>query len=285
MIIALVGPTGVGKTNISIELAKKYNAQIIGCDSMQVYKELNIGTGKIKIEEKQGITHHMIDIFSINNNYSVYDYQKDARKILNDLIKQDINIIIVGGTGLYLKSLLYDYKFEKNKKYKDYSDYTNEQLFNMALKKDENLKININNRQRLESFLNSGNTLSKQGEDLLYDAVIIGLTKERSELYESINNRVDKMIDEGLVEEARKLYISYPNSLALNTAIGYKEFTDYFNNKLTLLEVTNKIKKNSRNYAKRQYTWFNNQMSVKWFSIDNNDSVVNKIIKYVDNKE
>ena len=149
MILAIVGPTGVGKTKLSIELAKKYNAIIINCDAMQVYQDMNVGTAKITEEEKEGIPHYLFDICNLNESYSVFDYQKDARKLLED--NKDKNIILVGGTGLYLKALLYDYEFAPQNE-GDYEKYTNEELYNMALIKDDNIDIHKNNRQRLISF-------------------------------------------------------------------------------------------------------------------------------------
>lgn len=221
MIYVIVGPTGVGKTKLSIMLAKKLNAIILNADSMQVYKELNIGTAKIKEEEKQGIPHYLFDIKSIKDEYNAFLYQEDGRKILDS--NKDKNIIIVGGTGLYIKSLLYDYKFEE--------------------------VGNINKP--------------------LYSFKIIGLTRNREELYKIINNRVDKMIEEGLIEEARSLYNQKINSRALNTAIGYKELFEYFDGTITLEKAIDKIKQNSRHYAKRQYTFFNNQFEdIKWYNID-----------------
>ena len=289
MIIAIVGPTGVGKTKMSIELAKKYDAEIISCDSMQIYKKMDIGTAKVTKDEKEGIKHHLIDIKDVNEDYSVYDYQKDARQVLNKLIKENKNVIIVGGTGLYLKALLYDYNFNEtddNLK-KDFSSYTNEELYKMILDIDEESKIHVNNRQRLESFLNNHRSgEEKKASKLLYkDVKIIGLTRPREELYETINNRVDEMISNGLIEEAKYFYDKKIRSKAINTAIAYKELYLYFDNKISLEEVTSLIKQRSRNYAKRQYTWFNNQMDVKWFNVDLNnfDDTINEVVSYIEN--
>ena len=288
MIISVVGPTGVGKTKMSIELAKKFNAEVIVSDSMQVYKEMNIGTAKITEKEKEGIKHHLIDIKNVNEEYSVYDYQKDARKVLDNLIKNKKNVVIVGGTGLYLKALLYDYKFEEIKERKDFSLYTNKEFYDMVKQIDSNSKIHINNRQRLESFLNNHSKLNTKSDcKLLYeDVLIIGLTRPRKELYDVIDNRVDEMIKNGLIYEAKKLYDDNIRTRAISTAIGYKELYEYFDGNLTLEEAISLIKKRSRNYAKRQYTWFNNQMNVKWFDIDNNDfnNTVNEVINYVKNE-
>ena len=285
MILAVVGPTGVGKTKLSIELAKRYDAEIISCDSMQIYKSMDIGTAKVTEAEKSGIIHHMIDIKDVLDDYSVYDYQKDARSILDKLINENKNVIIVGGTGLYLKALLYNYEFGEMGKKEDYSKYTNEELYNMVLKIDKDSKIHVNNRQRLESYLNNHKTDDiKKLDKMLYDAKIIGLTTSRDKLYNIINNRVDKMIEEGLLDEAKGFYDKKINSKAINTAICYKELYMYFDGKISLDEAITLIKQRSRHYAKRQYTWFNNQMHVKWFDVDFNDfnNTISDVIDYIE---
>lgn len=287
MIIAVVGPTGVGKTKMSIALAKKYNAEIISCDSMQIYKKMDIGTAKVTKEEMCGIKHYMIDIKDAGDDYSVYDYQKDARKVLDELLKQNKNVVIVGGTGLYLKALLYNYKFKENDTKNDYSSYTNEELYDMVLKIDSDTKIHVNNRQRLESFLNNHNTDDiPVSNKMIYDAEVIGLTRPRDELYNTINKRVDEMMSEGLVSEAKYFYDKKINSKAINTAIAYKELYLYFDGKISLEEATELIKKRSRNYAKRQYTWFKHQMNVKWFDINitDFDKTINEVTSYIENK-
>ena len=290
MIVAIVGPTGVGKTNLSIELAKHYDAEIISCDSMQIYKKMDIGTAKITSQEKQGIKHHLIDIKDVLDDYSVFDYQRDARRVLNCLLNKNKNVIIVGGTGLYLKALLYNYSFKLNgNKRKDYSSYSNEELYNMVLKIDKNTKIHINNRQRLESYLNNHDNYSKDIKKeeikMIYNAKIIGLTRPRNELYEAINKRVDYMMKNGLEKEARYFYDKNIHSKAIKTAIAYKELYYYFDGKMSLKESVDLIKKKSRNYAKRQYTWFNNQMNVKWFDINvkDFDKTIKEVENYIDN--
>lgn len=287
MIIAIVGPTGVGKTKMSISLAKKYNAEIISVDSMQIYKKMNIGTSKVTKEEMDGIVHHMIDIKNPEEDYSVFDYQKDARGVLDKLISKGKNVIIVGGTGLYLKALLYNYEFKENNNRKDFSGYTNEELYDMVKNIDKVSKIHVNNRQRLESFLNNHENNDKIVSDkCIYDAKIIGLTTNRDSLYEAINDRVDKMVSDGLIDEARYFYDNNINSKAIKTAIGYKELYLYFDNKISLDDAIELIKKKSRNYAKRQYTWFNNQMNVKWFNIDKNDfdNTIKSVVSYIEGK-
>ncbi len=281
-IIVIIGPTGVGKTKLSINLAKYYDAEIINGDSVQIYKHLNIGSAKVTEEEMEGIKHHLIDIKEPDINYSVYDYQKDGRRILNKLIKENKNVVIVGGTGLYIKSLLYDYEFIDYDIINNYDEYTNEELYEEALKIDKNCNIHINNRKRLIAFLNRKSN-SNNGNKKLYDFILIGLTTDRDNLYKIINNRVDIMIDNGLVDEAKVLYHKYPNSRVLNSAIGYKELFAYFKGECSLNEAIDNIKKNSRHYAKRQYTFFNNQMDVNWFNVDydNFDNTINDVKEFL----
>ena len=281
MIICVVGPTGVGKTKLSVELAKKYNAIIINCDAMQVYTGMDIGTAKIKEEEKEGIPHYLFDIKDVNDNYTVYNYQIDARKLLKE--HKNKNIIFVGGTGLYLKAALYSYEFVKEEKtINNYEKYTNEELYNLAIKKDSKMNIHRNNRKRLIRFLNK-ESLDIPKATPLFNAIYIGLTCNRDSLYNRINNRVDEMFKEGLINEVKKFYDANINSKAINTAIGYKELYEYFKGNITLEEAKDLIKKNSRHYAKRQYTWFNNQMNVVWFNVDFNNfnNTIKEVEKYI----
>lgn len=284
MILAIVGPTGVGKTKLSVELAKKYNAIIINADAMQVYIGMDIGTAKIKEKEKEGIPHYLFDIKDVSVNYTVYDYQKDARELIEKY--KDRNIIFVGGTGLYLKAALYNYEFnEEEKTVNTYDELTNEEVYELALKKDANMNIHKNNRKRLIRFLNKENIDIPDAQPI-YDAIYIGLTCERSMLYERINNRVDEMFHEGLIDEVKSFYDKKISSKALSTAIGYKELFAYFNGEITLEEAKDLIKKNSRHYAKRQYTWFNNQMDITWFNVDFNNfnNTIKEIEKYISEK-
>lgn len=269
-IIVITGPTGVGKTKMSIELAKRIDAEIINADSMQVYKDLNIGTAKITEKEKEGIPHYLIDIKNIDENYTVYDYQKDARKCIDDILKRGKTPILVGGTGLYIKAALYDYKFNLETTKGDYSKYTKEELYNMLLKLDPDTTIHINNRKRVERRLdyikNNHTTETNKTDKLLYDAIFIGLTIDRDILYDRINKRVDIMIKNGLVEEAKRIYDSNIRTKAVLTPIGYKELFLFFDSAISLNEAIELIKQRSRRYAKRQYTWFNNQMNITWFT-------------------
>ena len=284
MIISIVGPTGVGKTKLSVELAKKYNAIVVNNDAMQVYKGMDIGTAKPTKEEMDGVTHCLFDFVDAKTNYTVYDYQKDARKLLED--NKDKNIVLVGGTGLYLKALLYDYNFEEEtKEVNTYDNLTNEELYELALKKYKNMDIHVNNRKRLVRFLNKENESNNNGDKLLYDNVIfIGLTTDRENLYKRIDDRVDEMINLGLLEEVKYFYDNHINSKATNTAIGYKELYQYFDGNISLNEAVDLIKKNSRHYAKRQYTWFNNQMNIKWFNTNYSDfnKTIEEVVNYID---
>ena len=233
MIYVVGGPTGVGKTKLSISLAKRLDGIVINADSMQVYKELNIGTAKIKEDEMEGVPHYLFDIKSINEEFNAFEYQQLGRTLLEEY--KDKNIIIVGGTGLYIKALLYDMKFNEQEEIKP-----------------------------------------------LYDFKMIGLTRNREDLYNLIDKRVDLMMNEGLLEEAKELYSKYKDSRALNAAIGYKELFSYFDGDISLEEAVDKIKQNSRHYAKRQYTYFNNQFdNIVWYNIDDLsfDEIVDNICK------
>ena len=285
MIICVVGPTGVGKTKLSVELAKKYNAIIINCDAMQVYKGLDIGTAKVREDEKENVPHYLFDIKEVDEDYTVFDYQKDARKLLEE--HKDKNIIFVGGTGLYLKAALYDYRFaiETSPK-QDYSSYTNEELYQMIKEKDINVTIHPNNRVRMERFLNK-QEVEEVEPVKLYDHYLIGLTTDRELLYDRINKRVDIMVKDGLLEEAKHFYDKDIKTKPLMGGIGYKELYDYFDNKVSLEEALDKIKQNSRRYAKRQYTFFNNQLDVKWFNTDfsNFQNTIDNVVDYIDTQK
>ena len=284
MIVAIVGPTGVGKTKMSVELAKRYDAIIINADAVQVYKGLNIGSAKATEEEKDGVKHFLLDFKEPSENYTVSDYQKDAREIIAKY--KDRNIIFCGGTGLYLCAALMDYRFYEDISNETYDDLTNAELYELALKKDKNVKIAKNNRVRLIRFLNK-NPKEVVEPKLMYDNVFfVGLTTNRDNLYDIINNRVDKMFSMGLVDEVANLVKKYPNSRVLNSAIGYKEVISYLRGEYTLEETKELIKKNSRHYAKRQYTWFNNKMDVKWFLVNyaEFDKTIDMVKKYIDER-
>ena len=286
MIIAIVGPTGVGKTKLSIKLAKYYKAEIINFDAMQVYEKMDIGTAKVTKIEMDGVIHHLLSYVDIDTNYSVYDYQKEARSLIDKLLKEKKNIIMVGGTGLYLKATLYDYRFNKEENTTNYDDLSIEELLN-RISKYNYIPKDSNNKRRLVRELvklENNEEIDNNGDKLLYNAKIIGLTTDREILYDRINKRVDIMVEEGLVEEVSSLKDKFTTSKALKTAIGYKEFIPYFNSECSLEEVINKIKQNSRHYAKRQYTFFNNQLNVAWYQTDFNnfDNTVKQVINDID---
>lgn len=286
-IIVIAGPTGVGKTKLSVELAKRINAEIINADSMQVYKRLNIGTAKITENEKENIPHHLFDIVNPKDMYTVFDYQIDGRNKIKEILNRGKRVIIVGGTGLYIKALLYNYEFKKEDKTYDFSNMTNEDLFSKIEEYNPDINIHINNRKRLERYLTkllNNNIDSNNGNEKVYDFSIIGLTTERENLYNIINSRVDKMIDSGLIEEVKSLYDDNIRSKAINTGIGYKELYLYFDGKITYDEAIDLIKKNSRRYAKRQYTFFNNKLDVNWFKTNYEDfsKTIEEVIKFLE---
>mgnify|MGYP003300524628 CR=1 FL=1 len=288
-VICIVGPTGVGKTKLSIELAKKLNSEIINADSTQVYKGLDIATAKVTEEEKEGISHHLFDIKNIEEDYTVFDYQKDCRLKIKEIEEKGKTPILVGGTGLYIKAALYDYKFEDENILNEYNEYTNEELYNKLLSIDPMSKIHMNNRKRivraLNYYENTNTTLSskEKTDKLLYDVLFIGLTTDRETLYDRINKRVDIMLENGLLEEAKNIYDSNIRSKAVLTPIGYKELFEYFDGKSTLEESLELIKQRSRKYAKRQYTWNNHQIPVNWFDVDFNnfDNTIKDVIDFI----
>ena len=291
MVIVILGPTAVGKTKMSVELAKRLNGEVINADSTQIYKELDIATAKIKEEEKDNIPHHLFDIKNIEENYTVYEYQKDCRYVIDDIISRKKTPILVGGTGLYIKASLYDYKFEEENNDNQFENLSNEEIYNKLKTIDNNIDIHINNRKRLVRALNYclNNNLKfsekEKTNKLLYDTIFIGLTCERSILYERINKRVDEMVNNGLLDEAKKIYESNIRTKAVMTPIGYKELFPYFKGEKKLNECLEKIKQNSRKYAKRQYTWFNHQMNVVWFNVDfaNFNKTIDEVYNYITN--
>lgn len=288
-IILIVGPTGTGKTTLSIELAKKYDAVILNADSTQVYTEPLIATAKIKENEKENIEHYLFDIVSLNDDYTLYDYQKDGRRLLDKFISENKNVIIVGGSGLYVKALLYNYVLEDKKEIDiDFSKYSNEELKSKVLALDPKSDIHINNRQRLEGFLKhyyeTGKVIKKTDEinKKIYNFISIGLKSDRETLYKMLDKRVDSMFNEGLLDEAERLYKM--NLKNYTNIIGYRELNEYFNGNISLDEAKELIKRNTRRYAKRQFTWFNNQMKdIKWFNVnyDNFYDTIKEIENYL----
>ena len=288
-IIVIVGPTAVGKTKLSIELAKIYNGEIINADSMQLYKELNIGTAKVTEEEKEGIPHHLFDIKEVTEDYNIYEYQKDCRNCIKDILSRNKTPIIVGGTGLYIKAALYDYNLEETSNNNQYENLSNEDIYNKLKNIFPENNIDNNNRRRLVRALNyyenTGKLITNNITDkLLYDAIFIGLTTDREILYERINKRVDIMVNNGLLEEVKHFYNLNIRTKPLLGGIGYKELYNYLDGNISLEKAIEDIKKDSRHYAKRQYTFFNNQMNIKWFNVDFNNfnNTINSVKKYIE---
>lgn len=285
-IIVIIGPTGVGKTRLSIKLAKYLDAVVINADSMQVYRGLDIGTAKIKESEKEGIKHYLFDICDIEEDYNIYKYQKDGRKLLDKFQKEGKNVVLVGGSGLYIKSLLYDYKFQEEEYKETYENLTNQELLE-EIKKYQETNIHVNNRKRLIRELNkikNNNQITSDIHKKLYNFLLIGLTCDREELYKIVDKRVDLMIEDGLIEEVKALYEKGINSKAMQTGIGYKELYFYFKGDISLEEAVKLIKKNTRHFIKRQYTFFKHQMDVTWLNVNfsNFEHTINEAIKIVD---
>ncbi|MBS4172607.1 tRNA (adenosine(37)-N6)-dimethylallyltransferase MiaA [Bacillus sp. FJAT-49736] len=284
-LIVLIGPTAVGKTDLSIYLAKLFNGEIISGDSMQIYKEMDIGTAKISIEEMKGVPHHLIDIKEPEDSFSVAEFQQLVRSKIAEIHKRNAIPMIVGGTGLYIQSVIYDYQFSDdvgNDEFRKMLEMRAKTEGNMALYNEfmaidpiSAEKIHPNNIRRviraLEIFHCTGKTASDyhqmQKPHLLYNVALVGLTMEREKLYNRINRRVDIMMEKGLMEEVKKLYDANLRDVQSIQAIGYKELYAYFDGEITLDEAVERLKQNSRNYAKRQLTWFRNKMDVTWFDM------------------
>ena len=299
-VVVIIGPTAIGKTALSIAIAKHYNTEIISGDSIQVYRELNIASAKVTIDERKQVKHHLIDILNIDDNYSVAQFQSNCRMLIDEITNKQKLPLLVGGTGFYIKAALYDYVFhDENKEEKDYSTYSNDDLMAYLKQFDYQtaLTIHINNRNRLiraiEMAINGvkkSDVLSQQQHEPIYDIYIIGLTMPRDRLYQRINTRVDVMVENGLLTEITQLVGKYPDLFSYQSmmGIGYREWQSYFAKESTLEEVCEEIKKHSRQFAKRQYTWFNNQMSVKWYDVEEKgmqEKVFNDLDEWLNNNE
>ena len=288
-VLVVVGPTAVGKTKISISLAKHYGIDIISGDSVAIYKRLDIGSAKPTKEEMDGVCHHLIDIKDPKESYSACDFQREARKILD----QNDFTLICGGTGLYIQSALFNYEFNapaRDLDYgKKYENLSNQELYDLLLKKDPNIdreKLHPNNRKRVLRALEVKEELDlsihsfNHKNEALYDYFIVYLSLDREILYERINKRVDRMVSDGLIDEVKALYDDgiYPH------AIGYQELVPYFDHDITLESAIEEIKKNTRHLAKRQETWFRHQMDSHFYTVDldNIENTINQIIKDVD---
>ena len=296
-ILAIAGPTASGKTALSIEMAKRYNGEIVSCDSMQIYKFMNIGTAKPTKEEMDGIPHYMIDEISPDESFSVVQYVERARGYIDDILSRGKLPVLVGGTGLYLDSVINNTKFSDGESDEEYRN----ELYALAEKegngavhkllqeidKESAEKIHENNLRRviraLEIYKTTGKTMTQVNlesvQEPLYDSLIIGLDVERQMLYERINRRVDIMISDGLLDEVREIMkMGINKDTTAMQAIGYKELVSYFEGHCTLDEAIEKIKQESRRYAKRQMTWLRRNEKINWIVLQN-DYNYDKIVK------
>ncbi len=297
-VIVICGPTASGKTKLSIEVAKKINGEIVSADSMQIYKEMDIGTAKPTIEEMQGIKHYLLDFVSPDKRYSVAEYKKDAINAIDEIIEKNKVPIVVGGTGLYINSLIYGIEYpeiEIDIKYRNELERTADEpdglrkLYEMAKKIDEEAIKNIspNDKKRicrvLEIYHSTGKTKTQQEIESRkngpkYDYLVYGLNMDRDKLYDRINKRVDIMIQDGLIEEVKKVASKYKEFPTAMQGLGYKEVLEYLNGDTTKEEMIEKIKMETRRYAKRQLTWFRRYETIKWIDalgdIQNNINII-----------
>lgn len=303
-VVVIMGPTAVGKTKLSIDLAKAFNGEIISGDSMQVYKGMDIGTAKIKTEEMQGVPHHLIDIIEPTESFNVAQFQELVTNCIDDITARGKLPIIAGGTGLYIEAVLQQYSYAESVKDEQYrlelerlaEENGVQYVHNMLAEIDQESaeRIHPNNVRRviraLEIYQCTGKKMSeqleKQNDDYVYDAALIGLAMERERLYDRINRRVDVMVEEGLQEEVRSLYDNGIRDCQSIQAIGYKELYDYFDEKVTYEQAIENLKQNSRRYAKRQLTWFRNKMNLHWFEMDQKNEEKNflEICSYIEEK-
>ncbi|MGT2897210.1 tRNA (adenosine(37)-N6)-dimethylallyltransferase MiaA [Streptococcus macedonicus] len=275
-LIAVVGPTAVGKTALGIELAQQFNGEIISGDSQQVYRHLDIGTAKATPEEQAAAPHHLIDVRDVDANYSVYDFVVEASQAITEIASRGKVPIIVGGTGLYLQSLLEGYHLggevdqEKVLAYrKTLEQLSDEVLFGkIAELRKEIPEINRRRAIRVLELAKFGQNL--ENKETNYEALLIGLIDDRQVLYDHINHRVDLMLEKGILDEAKWLYDNHRNAQAAR-AIGYKELFPYFTGDASLEDCVEKLKQNTRRFAKRQLTWFRNRMAVNFYTVSEAD--------------
>ena len=292
MLIVIVGPTGSGKTEIALKLAEFYRAPIINADAFQIYKGMDIGTAKIARDSEEYKRHSLLDIITPNQSYSVKQYQEDFRKTYLELKKTNKNIIVCGGTGLYIKAALYDYQFEDEEEadVSDLEDMSNEDLYKLLKKLDPKATetIHMNNRKRVIRAIqiarthdaNKSDSIDKQEHALYFkdeNVKFYFLNPNRDELYDKINTRVDLMMNNGLVDEVKGLLKQYDFSTTAKAAIGYKEVIEYLDGKYSLEECVELIKKRTRNYAKRQVTFFKHQLPCLEFN--NKEALLQEAMK------
>ena len=295
-VIVICGPTASGKTALSIELAKKINGEIISCDSMQIYKYMDIGTAKPTLEEQKEVKHHLIDFVEPNQRYSVAEYKKDAEKSIEEILSKGKTPIIVGGTGLYVDSLIYGIEYpeiELDEEYrkqleKEIEEKGLESLYNKAKEIDSKAmeKISPNDKKRImrvvEIYKATGKTKTEQEiesrtHEVKYDYKVFAIKMDREKLYERINKRVDLMVKKGLIEEVQNILKKYDKFPTAMQGLGYKEVVEYLDGKTTKEEMIDKIKMETRRYAKRQITWFKKNKQTVW--IENNE--LSKILEVI----
>ncbi len=294
-VVVIVGPTASGKTALSIELAKRIGGEIISSDSMQIYKDMNIGTAKVTKEEMQGIKHYLIDFVPPNQRYTVSDFKKDATRAIKEILREAKIPVVVGGTGLYVNSLIYGIEYQDMQFDEEYRNKlmkiaeTEEGLNNLweqaqKIDPESMKKISKKDKKRivrvLEIYKATGKTKTEQEilsrkKEIEYDFKIFGISMDREQLYERINKRVDIMINQGLEKEVRNLLEKYSEFPTAMQGLGYKEVVEYFNGILTRGEMIDKIKQESRRYAKRQLTWFRRNKEIIW--LDANEEMEKNI--------
>ncbi len=303
-LIIIAGPTGVGKTSLSLELAKRLDSEIISADSMQIYKHMNIGTDKVREDEMQDIPHHLVDFLDLDREFSVSDYREQAKEKISQINAKGKIPILVGGTGLYINSLVYDLNFTRvasndhirDRLEKELEDYGNQHLLDKLEKVDPKSaqRIHLNDARRiiraLEIYEVTGKPMSEHNKDFRktnneYDLTMIALNRDRQDLYESINARVDMMMERGLIEEVQGILdMGYDKNLVSMQGIGYKEIIMYLDGEISLERAVELIKQGSRNYAKRQLTWFKRDDRIRWFDLDaypDFKSLKEEVIEYV----
>ena len=301
-LIILTGPTAVGKTDLSIQLAKAVDAEIVSADSMQIYKYMDIGSAKVTEEEMQGVKHYLVDEIEPDMPFSVSEYKRMAEEYIDEISSRGKNVIVTGGTGLYLNSLIYDMDFGKSDANQELRDKLNKELEEngpaymyeklVSLDKDAAERIHPNNTKRVIRAIEvamSGEKMNDFSKDLRYNKkyrpIIIVLNRDRQALYDRINLRVDIMLKNGLIEEVKGLLEKgYTKDMISMQGIGYKEIIKYFDGEYTLDEAIEIIKRDSRRYAKRQLTWFRRYEDAKWFEIDKFDSaeeLKDAVVSYV----
>lgn len=292
MIYVIAGQTATGKSETAIKLAQVMNAEIISADSVAVYRKLDIGSAKPSQIERANIPHHMIDVLDLDEPFNVAIFQEEARRLIKEIKAREKNVIVVGGTGLYIKALLYDYRFEKEPDMEIERDESTETLYSLLRNQDPLTAetIHPNNRKRIIRALNSfeyhnktRNELNqKQKDTQIIDAKIFFLYGDRNKVYRRINERVERMFEMGLETEVCDLYREDPNIFKYNSmnSIGYREFESYFNKEIDREQLIAHIQRNTRRFAKRQMTWFKNQQPAIWINIDE-ESAFDAIVKEI----